>query len=119
MLVAKDNVCWWSLVQRIKFGTWWSLWNLYQWKPNLKFLQATLCQLHKCSACLEINKKVKENVKSHYKTKLCFIRQKLAPVIKGMCFWKDIWTRKWIDTKKTLTNWWQQDIKRKGLSYWN
>jgi hypothetical protein len=41
-------------------------------QPKIATSYDTLCQLHKCSACLEINEKVKENVES------CFIQQKLT-----------------------------------------
>jgi hypothetical protein len=37
---------------------------------------------------------MRENEENHQKTKLCLIRQKLTPIIKGMCFWKDRWTMK-------------------------
>ncbi len=42
-------------------------------QPKISTGCDTLCHLHKCSACLEINEKVKENLNNRYKTKLCFI----------------------------------------------
>jgi len=42
VLVAKDNVCWWNMVLRIKFGMGISLWKLFKWRPNLKFLQIVI-----------------------------------------------------------------------------
>ncbi len=66
---------------------------------------STLCQLHKCTVGLEINEKVKENVESYQKTKLCFIRQTLA-------FGKMDEREKGINKhQKTLIDWWRQDIK--------
>jgi hypothetical protein len=38
----------------------------------------SLCQLNKYTTCLEKNEKMKENVESRYKTKLCFIWQRLT-----------------------------------------
>jgi len=53
-------------------------------QPKISTSYDSLFQLHKCNVGLEINKKIKEIVKSRYKKKLCFIRQILAPIIKGI-----------------------------------
>jgi hypothetical protein len=47
-------------------------------QPKISTTSDTLCELHKCGTCLEINKKLKENIKTHSKTKLCFIRKRLT-----------------------------------------
>jgi hypothetical protein len=97
----------------MEFGAKNKIWNeMITLKPILmktqpKFFKGSisLCQLDKCSACLEINEKMRENEENCQKTKLCLIRQKLTPMIKGMCFWKDRWTMKGINRhQKTLTN---------------
>jgi hypothetical protein len=78
----------------MEFGAKNKIWNkMITLKPILmktqpKFFKGSisLCQLDKYSACLEINEKMRENEENHQKTKLCLIRQKLTPIIKGMCF---------------------------------
>jgi len=77
-----------NLVQRIK------IWNeMITLKPISVKTQPIifkgsilLCQLDKCSACLEINKKMRENGENCQKTKICLIQRRLTPIITGMCF---------------------------------
>jgi hypothetical protein len=88
MLIAKANVCWRNFCAKNKICN-----EMITLKPILVRTQPknfkgsiSLCQLDKCGACLEIIEKMRENEKSHKKTKLCLIQQKLTLIIKGMCF---------------------------------
>jgi len=77
----------------MEFGAKNKIWNkmitlkpiLMKTQPKIFKGSISLCQLDKCSACLEIKEKMRENKENHQKKK-CLIRQKLTPIITGMCF---------------------------------
>ncbi len=75
-------------------------------QPKISIGCDSLCQLNKYTTCLEKNEKVKENVNSCQKTKLCFIQQKST-------FGKINELEKRMSRhQKTLIDRWRENIKR-------